>query len=146
MHPHYVPVTFHYSPVHLFGYQPFLLTQARKGLVEVIQSAQDSQLSKYLTSRSAIFALRMTGLMTVDSIVASAFLSVYDSALIFDREKEYIWMKPWSITRMLYLLNRYGMILFSAYFNLGKLHLLKGWKCLTTVSILSYYHRSLVLE
>ncbi|OAX32959.1 hypothetical protein K503DRAFT_776119 [Rhizopogon vinicolor AM-OR11-026] len=48
-------------------------------------------------------------------VVASIALVVYDWALIFGQEFELVWMKRWSLMKVLYLSVRYIGIPYSVY-------------------------------
>jgi hypothetical protein len=43
-------------------------------------------------------------------LAAGFSLSIYDTLLTFSEERHLIWSKRWSTTKVLYLINRYGII------------------------------------
>ena len=52
--------------------------------------------------------------------MAGLCLGAYDCTLTVDEERRHIWMQPWSVTKVMYIFNRYGMICVSLYFIMSK--------------------------
>ena len=85
-------------------------------LVQTIQRTTAGLLaSKYLSGEGVIRVLNILMTITTASAVA---LSLWDHAITFGREVDIIWSRHFDLTKLIYLMNRWGVgmgLIYAAY-------------------------------